>query len=227
MNAPLNVVSLFAGVGGFERAFQQVGARPSASVEIDPAARGVLADQFPDTALFKDVTTVTGEQLRRAAMPAPRDDCGAQAKYDLYCQGLSLAEVAAEFGCSRQSVYELFKRRGWDLRSRPAGKPTVSFGGFNYTIGDNGYYRRTTGSRSLLHRDVWTALRGVIPDGWDIHHKDHDKTHNKIENLECLPKAEHASKYGTGCNQAVHRCGRWGGDANDLPAVDVLTAGWP
>lgn len=54
----LTAVSLFAGVGGFDLALQRAGVQVTAAVEIDPAARGVLADHFPHTRLYEDVTRV-------------------------------------------------------------------------------------------------------------------------------------------------------------------------
>jgi len=61
---PLTAVSLFAGIGGFDLACQRAGITVTAAVEIDPACRAVLARHFPHTALFDDVTEVTGDQLR-------------------------------------------------------------------------------------------------------------------------------------------------------------------
>ena len=60
----LTMVSLFAGIGGFDLAFQRAGATVVAAVEIDPAARAVLAHRFPDTVVLNDVTKVTGDELR-------------------------------------------------------------------------------------------------------------------------------------------------------------------
>jgi len=60
---------------------------------------------------------------------------------------------------------------------------------------------QTRGKRTLLHRDVWEFYKGPIPKGWDIHHIDLDRENNAIENLECLPKAEHTSKYSPHNNQ--------------------------
>ena len=57
-------VSLFSGVGGFELAMQQAGIPTIAACEIDKAARGVLADHFPDTHIYHDVKGVTGDSLR-------------------------------------------------------------------------------------------------------------------------------------------------------------------
>lgn len=160
-------------------------------------------------------------------MAWPRCDERAQEMYDRYCQGLSLAEVAAEYGCTRQSVYGLFKQRGYQLRQRPPAKPAVTWQGHKYTLRNNGYYGRTTGERSLLHRDVWTHHNGPIPDGWDVHHRDHDKTNNDPANLEALPKDEHAHRYNLGCNGTQHKCGIQEVMPSESPAVDVLTAGFP
>ena len=44
---------------------------------------------------------------------------------------------------------------------------------------------------SLLHRVVWLREVGPIPDGYDVHHKDHDPTHNSLANLELKAESEH------------------------------------
>jgi hypothetical protein len=111
--------------------------------------------------------------------------------YGRYQDGLSLAEVAAEFGVTRQSVYKIFRRRGLELRPRPEAAPTVTFNGRTYSLKPTGYYAQTNGERRHLHRDVWEFHHGPIPSGWDVHHKDEDKGHNDISNLHCLPKADH------------------------------------
>jgi len=56
-------VSLFAGVGGFDLAMERNGVNVVASVEIDKHCQKVLANRFPNSKLFDDVTTVTGEEL--------------------------------------------------------------------------------------------------------------------------------------------------------------------
>lgn len=44
-----------------------------------------------------------------------------------------------------------------------------------------------------LHREIWKAHHGPIPDGWHVHHKNGDTGDNRIENLECLPGSKHLS----------------------------------
>lgn len=42
-----------------------------------------------------------------------------------------------------------------------------------------------------MHRAVWEKENGPVPDGFVIHHKDHDRRNNSIENLECIKISEH------------------------------------
>ena len=120
--------------------------------------------------------------------------------YDWYKQGYSLQQVGEMYGISRQSVYTGFKRRKYLLREKKE-LPFVTFNGEKFTLRNNGYYGKTYGDRELMHRYVWRFYKGDIPKGYDIHHKDRNKTNNKIENLEIYEKSEHARKFSTGRNQ--------------------------
>lgn len=121
--------------------------------------------------------------------------------YGLYQQGFSLSEVGKAFGVSRQSVYKRFERRKLKLRT-PIPLPFFMFQGKKFSLRANGYYGCTKGyDRRLLHIAVWEAMNGKIPKGHDIHHIDHDKSNNAIENLELYTKSEHARKFSTGNNQ--------------------------
>ena len=111
--------------------------------------------------------------------------------YELYQEGHSLTGVAKAFGVTRQSVYKMFKLRGYELRSRPEPLPFVVFADHRYTLRNTGYYGRTNGKRALLHRDIWEAQHGPIPKGFDIHHLDGDRTNNRPGNFELIRKDEH------------------------------------
>lgn len=60
-------------------------------------------------------------------MSAHRKDDQANAMYEAYQSGLSLARVGAAFGLGRQTVYAAFKRRGFELRQRPAELPAILY----------------------------------------------------------------------------------------------------
>lgn len=45
--------------------------------------------------------------------------------------------------------------------------------------------------RIRLHTYVWEKFNGPVPEGYDIHHIDHDPSNNEIENLVAMPEAEH------------------------------------
>lgn len=135
-----------------------------------------------------------------------RKDDLAQSLYEKYKGGMTLEQISVEQGCSRQSVYGLFHDRGWPLRSKTF-KSWVNFNGHRYTMRNNGYYGKTRGGRTLLHRDVWELYNGPIQNGYDIHHKDHDRTNNGIDNLELMSKSEHARRFAIGCNQNGHKPG--------------------
>ena len=123
--------------------------------------------------------------------PDLRQDDKADAMYELYQRGHSLTGVARAFGVTRQSVYKMFKLRSLMLRSKPEPLPFVVFNGHRYTLRNTGYYGRTNGKRTLLHRDMWEARRGPIPEGFDIHHRDEDRTNNRLDNFQLLSNAEH------------------------------------
>lgn len=128
------------------------------------------------------------------------------AMYAMYETGKSLEYIGGIYNRSRQAVYDVFKSRGYVLRSKQM-KGLQVLDGYNFTLTRGGYLRGSVnGERILMHRYVWREHKGVIPKGFDIHHLDEDKTNNSVENLECLPKAEHSRKYSTGCNQYKCNC---------------------
>ncbi|MBX9736636.1 MAG: DNA cytosine methyltransferase [Phycisphaerales bacterium] len=62
MIAP-SVLSLFAGIGGFDEGFRQAGFNIAAQVEIDPFCLRVLADRFPKARRYEDIRQVQPAQL--------------------------------------------------------------------------------------------------------------------------------------------------------------------
>ena len=56
---PKNMVSLFAGIGGFELAFRTIGVKTNLMCEIDEIAKTVLQTNIPDTPIIDDVCTIS------------------------------------------------------------------------------------------------------------------------------------------------------------------------
>lgn len=72
----------------------------------------------------------------------------------------------------------------------------IEWGGKRWHSYGGGYYERTDKSRKpkktvRLHREMWKALRGPIPEKHHIHHVNEDVGDNRIENLECLLNGDH------------------------------------
>ena len=110
----LTAVSLFAGVGGIDLALERAGIPVVAAVEIDKDCRGVLARHFPETKLFNDVRTVTGDDLRAAGFVPGRGIIAA----GFPCQDLSVAGRRAGLGGARSGLFWHIMRLADELSPR-------------------------------------------------------------------------------------------------------------
>ena len=224
--------SLFTGTGALDLA---VAAHYRARLiwwsEIDPNAATIHV-RHTNTPNLGDITQwVPHVELVMARKP---DHERTAAMYRYYIAGHSLAEVGTIFGVTRQSVYERMKRNDLPLRSKP--EPDVlEWNGRRFTFHKGiGYYRETSGDRTLMHRAIWEHHNDTIPDGWDVHHVDGNRTNNSIDNLECLPKAEHTANHISERGTAWNQYGEWPlrtatGEVMPSEAlrVDIMTGGFP
>lgn len=61
-----------------------------------------------------------------------------------------------------------------------------------------GSYFQRKGVR--LHREVWKAAHGDIPEGYEVHHIDADRANNQLENLVLMEGGEHNSMHARHAN---------------------------
>lgn len=107
----------------------------------------------------------------------------------------SLEEIGRVYRKSRQAIFDLFKSRGYKLRSKKMlGLQTLD--GMKFTLTKGGYLRGTFHrKRILMHHYVWEKKHGKIPDGYCIYHKDKNKENNKLSNLAILKKTDMSKKF--------------------------------
>jgi len=69
----------------------------------------------------------------------------------------------------------------------------IIFRGRAYKLRSDGYYGSDNWGRGecLLHRAKWLHYRGPIPKGFDIHHRDGDKSNNRLSNYEIIDRSAH------------------------------------
>lgn len=115
----------------------------------------------------------------------------AQAMYADYRTGKSLSEVAAIYGGTRQSLYSVFKLRGFALRPRHLHlHAKFMHEGREYTPDRDGYLRSTKKPRAHLHRVIWERAHGPLPAGWNILFEDGSRRNCALANLRAAPKRE-------------------------------------
>ncbi len=63
-----------------------------------------------------------------------------------------------------------------------------------FTLGSKGryYFTKIKGVHWSLHRYKYTCEKGDIPEGWHIHHIDHNYANNDINNLQAIEPATHS-----------------------------------
>lgn len=110
---PLNLLSLFAGIGGFELGLERSGAfKTVAQCEIDPFCRRVLAKHWPDVPRYEDVRTLTAARLAADGI-AIDAICGG-----FPCQDISYAGPGAGLEGERSGLWYEYARLIGELRPR-------------------------------------------------------------------------------------------------------------
>jgi HNH endonuclease len=107
--------------------------------------------------------------------------------YELYLDGRSLRQIAAMFKKTHQSVCNMLKSRGYELRQKQfKGMQTID--GHRFTLRSGGYLRGTVdGRRITASRYVWEKHRGPVPPGYRLFYIDANKANNDVANLKLIP----------------------------------------
>lgn len=216
----MTVGSLFSGVGGFDLGFEQAGFAVAWQVEADANARKVLRHRWPTVPIYDDVRTIVGGEmpgtLKKLTLPQV-DEAVA-----LYQRGFSLARVAAYYSVSRQSMWDLLRRR-IDLRPRER-------------VGKANHFYRTGGTqddraqnlaekavkRGLLTRPEACEQCGLVPprfkDGRSAIQAHHDDYNQPLKVRWLCQSCHHA------WHQIHTPIAR---EEVPMESVDVLVGGFP
>lgn len=141
--------------------------------------------------------------LRRTRKGLPRSLPAAEvaAMYRDYLELRSLEKAGVQWGRTRQSMFELFKSRGFQLYKK-AFLPALMHKGEKFTAQKTGgrhrYLRSTTRHDQetvYLHHLIWEEQRGPIPPGHKVAFKDGNHLNCDIDNLELLTNSDQVRKY--------------------------------
>jgi HNH endonuclease len=100
-------------------------------------------------------------------------------------------------------------------------KGTIDRDGYrHFWINRKGEPRR----RISEQRFVWEQMKGPIPEGMDVHHRDENKLNNEIDNLELVPKPDHARMHRRKRGNYELRNGVWHKPCRECFAVLPLDA---
>ena len=70
------------------------------------------------------------------------------------------------------------------------------FNGQKFALYPGSRYWQNTSTTERMHRYVWEFYHGEIPEGYDVHHIDHDVNNNDISNLALIESREHKVLHG-------------------------------
>lgn len=88
------------------------------------------------------------------------------------------------------------------------------FGRKFYQDKKTGYWISTDYPRIRAHRWVWEQIHGKIPKGYHIHHKNENKSDNRIENLELIERSRHIKHHFT--NEKREKARLWANQIRPL-----------
>jgi DNA (cytosine-5)-methyltransferase 1 len=113
MREPFKILSLFAGIGGFDLGLERTGGfKTVAFCEIEPHAQAILRKHWPEVPIYDDVCRLTGAVLARDGV-FPNAIVGG-----FPCQDISSAGARAGLAGERSGLWFEMHRLIGDLRPR-------------------------------------------------------------------------------------------------------------
>lgn len=105
----------------------------------------------------------------------------------MFADGATLSAVADFLGTSITTAFNVKHGKTWagDSAARPVKTRAGSDHYVRFSPCKNGRYAKVA-----VHRAMWEAFVGPIPDGMEINHKNLDRADNRLENFELLTHRE-------------------------------------
>jgi DNA (cytosine-5)-methyltransferase 1 len=146
MEAAVKVISLFAGIGGFDLGFERAGMEVVAHVEIDPQCRKLLQSKWPNAIVLDDVREAGKHNLPEADII-----CGG-----FPCQDLSVAGKRAGLEGKRSGLFYEMTRITDELR--PSFLVWENVPGLISSDGGKDFYRVITELDRIGYHGTWRTL---------------------------------------------------------------------
>lgn len=132
---------------------------------------------------FEDLYEVSDHgNVRRIARGKTLDGTKVTEAKHMFEQGATLKEVATFLGVSVPTAHSIKIGKTWagDAKYRPVKTLLLKHYRIANLCRDGVYVRRG------VHRLVWEAFNGPIPNRLEINHKDLDRANNRLDNLELM-----------------------------------------
>lgn len=128
--------------------------------------------------------------VRRTARSKSIDAAKVPQAKEMFAAGATLKEVAAFLNTSIPTAHSIKLGKTWagDAGHRPVKNRMDSHFYVHVDLVCNSVY-----SRKRVHRLVWEAFKGPIPDRLEVNHKNLDRSDNRLENLELLTHRENVN----------------------------------
>lgn len=216
----MTVGSLFTGIGGLDLGFESEGFEVIWMVERDPFCRAALAKHWPGVPVYNDVMLIRGGDMPGQLKKLTQEQVDEAVR--LYGSGLSLGDLGDYYGVSRQSMWDLLRRRT-ELRPRErSGADNHFFRGGSRDDDRAQNLLETALERGIVEPRTTCEACGATPepmsDGRRAIQAHHDDYNKPLEvRWLCQP-----------CHHAWHQTHRAVPRKEVLvEAVDVLVGGFP